>query len=142
MATMDVLGEGVNTLDEVLDMRAMLVAIANGPSYGGGMQVAPDARFDDGLLDVLIVRETSIRGFLKVFPRVFNGTHVGHDLTLLRRARRIRLQAPGLVTYADGERFPHFDVWRYCGQSNRGADRRDCRSGFRRTDFRTRVNGG
>lgn len=91
--------------DEVLDMRAMLVAIANGPSYGGGMQVAPDARFDDGLLDVLIVRETSIPGFLKVFPRVFKGTHVGHDLTLLRRARRIRLEAPGIVTYADGERF-------------------------------------
>lgn len=91
--------------DEVLDLRAMLVAIANGPSYGGGMQVAPDARFDDGLLDVLIVRETSIPGFLRVFPKVFKGTHVGEDLTIIRRARSIRLEAPGIVTYADGERF-------------------------------------
>ena len=34
---------------------AMLVALGNAPCYGGGMRVCPDARMDDGLLDVLVL---------------------------------------------------------------------------------------
>jgi diacylglycerol kinase (ATP) len=85
--------------------RAMLVVVANGPSYGGGMRVTPGAEFDDGLADVLILHEISTREFLRVFPRVFKGTHVDHPAVEIVRGRRVTLEADGIVAYADGERF-------------------------------------
>lgn len=84
---------------------AMLVAVGNGPSYGGGMRVCPDARFDDGLLDVLILNKISTLEFLRVFPKVFSGAHVKHPAVEVIRGRRVRLEAQGIVAYADGERF-------------------------------------
>lgn len=84
--------------------RAMLVVVANGRSYGGGMKVAPGARFDDGLLDVVIVHEISMLEFLRVFPRVFSGTHVSHPKVQVLRGREVALEAEGVIAYADGER--------------------------------------
>jgi diacylglycerol kinase (ATP) len=83
---------------------AMLVAVANGPSYGGGMLVCPDARLDDGLVDVLVLEPISRLEFVRIFPRVYAGTHVHHPRVLIRRARRVSVSAPGIVGYADGER--------------------------------------
>lgn len=85
--------------------RAMLVVVANGPSYGGGMRVAPDARFDDGLADVVILHEISTVEFLRVFPKVFSGAHVGHPAVEVLRGASVTLEAAGIVAYADGERF-------------------------------------
>lgn len=85
--------------------RAMLVAVGNGPSYGGGMQVLPGARFDDGLLDVLILHQISTLEFLKVFPKVFKGAHVTHPAVEIIQGRSVTLEAEGIVAYADGERF-------------------------------------
>ena len=85
--------------------QAMLVAVGNGPSYGGGMRVCPDASFDDGLFDVMIVHQMSTFEFLRVFPKVFSGKHVGHPAVEILRGRNVRLEASGIVSYADGERF-------------------------------------
>ena len=87
------------------ETRAMLVVVANGPSYGGGMRVAPDAEFDDGLADVVILHEISTLEFLKVFPKVFKGAHVTHPAVEIIRGRTVSLEADGIVAYADGERF-------------------------------------
>lgn len=85
--------------------QAMLVAVGNGPSYGGGMLVCPDASFVDGMFDILIVHEISTIEFLKVFPKVFSGKHVGHPAVQILRGKEVRLEASGIVSYADGERF-------------------------------------
>jgi diacylglycerol kinase (ATP) len=85
--------------------QAMLVAVGNGPSYGGGMRVCPDASFDDGLFDILILHKISTIEFLKVFPKVFSGKHVGHPAVEILRGRHVRLEAADIVSYADGERF-------------------------------------
>jgi diacylglycerol kinase (ATP) len=90
---------------EEIVTEAMLVAVGNGPAFGGGMRVAPEASYDDGLLDVVILHRVSRAEFVRVFPRVFKGTHVTHPQVQLLRGRRIRLEAPGIVTQADGERF-------------------------------------
>lgn len=96
----------VLTVDGVRhEAKAMLVAVGNGPSYGGGMHVLPDAEFDDGLLDVLLLHEISTLEFLKVFPKVFKGAHVGHPAVEIIRGRSVTLEADGIVAYADGERF-------------------------------------
>lgn len=83
---------------------AVLVAVANNVSLGGGMKVTPDARLDDGLLDVFVVQPLSRTAFLRIFPRVFKGTHVTDARVSIRRARRIRIDADSVIAYADGER--------------------------------------
>ncbi|MFJ2033587.1 diacylglycerol kinase [Streptosporangium sp. NPDC087985] len=89
---------------EVIEHEAMLVAVGNTRSYGAGMRVCPDAVPDDGLLDVTILGAMPRGEFLRTFPRVYRGTHVTHPAVTLRRARRVTLEAPGVVAYADGER--------------------------------------
>lgn len=84
---------------------AMLVALGNGTRYGGGMHITPDASYDDGLLDVLVVGPMSVSRLLTVFPKVFSGSHVRHPAVTVRRARHVRLQTDDIVAYADGERF-------------------------------------
>lgn len=94
------------TLDdgEPYEREAMLVAVGNTSSYGAGMRVCPDALPDDGLLDVMMVEALGKAEFLRVFPSVYRGTHVTHRAVTVRRARSVRLEAPGVVAYADGER--------------------------------------
>ncbi len=88
-----------------LRTRAMLVAVANGPAYGGGMRISPDARFDDGLLDVVVAGPISRVEFVRMFPRVFSGRHVEHPRVHVYRAACVRVESDGVVGYADGERF-------------------------------------
>ena len=84
--------------------RVMMVAVANGPCYGGGMRIAPSASVSDGRLTVCIVRETSKRELLAQFPRVFRGTHVSHPNVIVRDARTVHIVAPaGGEVFADGE---------------------------------------
>jgi diacylglycerol kinase (ATP) len=83
---------------------AMLVAVGNSPSYGGGMKVCPDADLHDGLLDVTVLGPISKPEFLRVFPTVYKGTHVQHRAVTVRRARSVVLRSEGVTAYADGER--------------------------------------
>lgn len=83
---------------------ALLVTVGNGTSLGGGMRVTPAAELDDGELDVMLVRPLSRLAFLRIFPRVFAGTHMTDPHVVSLRARRIRIEASGVVAYADGER--------------------------------------
>ncbi len=81
----------------------MLVAVANAASYGGGMKICPQAQIHDGWLDVLILKPLSKLAFLRVFPRVYAGTHVTHPAVVIRRARSVEIDADA-IAYADGER--------------------------------------
>lgn len=90
---------------ERIDTTAMLVAVGNGPDFGGGMKVCPDAKVDDGLLDVLILHRVSRGQFLSVFPRVFTGGHVKHPKVQILRGRHVHLDSPGIRSQADGEDF-------------------------------------
>lgn len=92
------------------DGEAMLVAVGNGISYGGGMKVCPAAVVDDGELSVTFLGKVSKPTFLKVFPRVFSGTHVEHPAVHEYAGSDITLDAPGQVAYADGERVGHLPV--------------------------------
>jgi diacylglycerol kinase (ATP) len=85
------------------EVEAMLVAVGNAPSYGGGMKVCPGARIDDGLLEVVVVGPLSRRRFLRLFPRVFAGTHVSDPSVTVRTGREVRIEGTASA-YADGER--------------------------------------
>nr|WP_022899038.1 diacylglycerol kinase family protein [Humibacter albus] len=83
---------------------AMLVSVANGRSIGGGMKIVPDARLDDGMLDLFIVDRMPRLRLLNVFPRVFRGEHTDLAEVHITRVRTVRIEADGIVAYADGER--------------------------------------
>jgi diacylglycerol kinase (ATP) len=93
------------TLDgQAHQLRGWLVAVANTQSYGGGMRIAPDARLDDGRLDVVVIGDIGKADFLATFPKVFSGRHVDHPAVAVHRARRVELAADrSLAVYADGE---------------------------------------
>jgi YegS/Rv2252/BmrU family lipid kinase len=52
---------------------ALLVTFANSAQFGNGARIAPHARIDDGLLDLVIFEETSRLATLWGFPRLFTG---------------------------------------------------------------------
>ena len=87
----------------IIEKRGMLLAVANGPRYGGGMKVAPDAQMDDGLLDLTFLDELKTSTFLRVFPSVYAGTHIRRPEVHQYRARTVRIEAPSQTAYADGE---------------------------------------
>ena len=99
--------------NQAIQTEAMLIAVANGSSYGGGMLVCPDADMHDGLFDVMVLRPVSKIEFLKVFPKVFKGAHIDHPKVDIYRTRKVSLAAPA-IAYADGERIGGLPVQAEC----------------------------
>ncbi|MGV3563380.1 MAG: diacylglycerol/lipid kinase family protein [Nocardioides sp.] len=96
------------TLDldgEQVTLEAMMVAVGNGPSYGGGLRMTEGAVLDDGLLDVVVIGPMSKAELVRTYPRLFTGTHTTHPAYQHHRVRQVSIAAPGITTYADGERF-------------------------------------
>ena len=87
--------------EQSIEVAGMLIAVGNGSTYGGGMKVCPGADVRDGLAEVLIVGELPKLSFLRLFPRVFSGTHVHHPVTRVLAGREFVLHAPGETAYAD-----------------------------------------
>jgi diacylglycerol kinase (ATP) len=84
---------------------AMLVAVGNGPSFGGGLRITEGALLDDGMLDVVIIRPMTKTKLVRTYPRLFKGTHTTVAEYEHHLARSVTVAAPGIVSYADGERF-------------------------------------
>lgn len=96
------------TLDldgETREVDGMLVSIGNGDSMGGGLKVTHGADVEDGLLDVVLFHPVPKRELVKVYPKIFSGGHTSHPAYERHRVRRVTVAAPGVVAYADGERF-------------------------------------
>jgi diacylglycerol kinase (ATP) len=68
------------------------------------MLICPEAKPDDGLLDIMMVRPLSRLNFLRIYPKVFKGTHVEDPRVIIRQGKKFRLESPNLVGYSDGER--------------------------------------
>jgi YegS/Rv2252/BmrU family lipid kinase len=80
------------------------VAVANTGMFGGGMRLVPDARLDDGLLDVVLGLDCPKRHYLALLAKVFNGSHVSDPAVQIVRGREITFRADRPFTaYADGD---------------------------------------
>jgi diacylglycerol kinase (ATP) len=87
-----------------IETRALMCSVANATSYGGGMKITPDARIDDGLFDICLLREAGRLEFLLAFPRVFKGTHITHPKVTMLRAAEVRVESdPPLPILVDGD---------------------------------------
>lgn len=90
--------------NEDIKQDAMLVAVGNGISYGGGMKICPTAKHDDGLLDATILGSVNKLKFVTSFADVFKGTHVKQPFVTQQRFEHALIDAPNQTVYADGER--------------------------------------
>lgn len=79
----------------VFSGKTALVAVANNHSFAGGMIIAPDARTDDGLLDVTIVRDAPRLRLISALRLVYDGSHRSLDLCSFHRGRDIEIEATG-----------------------------------------------
>lgn len=86
------------------ELDAMLVAVGNTASYGGGLRMCEGAQVDDGWLDVVVIKPISKPELIKVYPRLLRGTHVTHPSYQRHRVQTVSLTASEVVAYADGER--------------------------------------
>jgi diacylglycerol kinase (ATP) len=84
--------------------KVMFAVVNNLPRFGGGMRIAPEARIDDGLLDLVIVKEVPKPVLLSIFPKVYNGKHVGHPAVRIVRTTRAEITIDRTMTmYGGGE---------------------------------------
>ena len=84
--------------------RSTLAAIMNGRCFGGSFWACPEARADDGLLDVLLADVVTRAQILRLVPKLMRGTHVTEPVLRMLRARRLVIESDQpLVVEADGE---------------------------------------
>ncbi|KPK08804.1 MAG: diacylglycerol kinase [Betaproteobacteria bacterium SG8_39] len=83
---------------------ATIAAVMNGPCFGSSFWVCPDARPDDGLLDVMLAEALGRVAILRLVPRVMRGSHTTHPRVRMRRVRRMVLESEmPMALEADGE---------------------------------------
>jgi diacylglycerol kinase (ATP) len=86
------------------DGPVVVVAFANAPTYGGGIRIAPDARLDDGKLDICVVGSMGKSRLLRLFPSVYSGRHLGIPEVKYFQEERLSLESERpMDVYADGE---------------------------------------
>ncbi len=95
------------TVDEtVVEGPMNLVAVANGLYAGGGMKLSPQARIDDGLLDVVTASGFNRAHVLRELPRIHRGGHVANPKVRVTQGRRVRIETfadeDALLIEADG----------------------------------------
>jgi diacylglycerol kinase (ATP) len=80
------------------------VVVANGQYHGGAKWLAPDAKPDDGLFDVLLIGDVTKLDFATTAPKLYRGTHLAHPKVDLERARTVSVDAEEtLPIELDGE---------------------------------------
>ncbi|MGF6886110.1 diacylglycerol kinase (ATP) [Nocardia sp. GAS34] len=87
----------------IVETEAIMVAVGNTRTYGGGMMICPDAVVDDGQLDLTVVGAMSRREMLRMLPALSSGKRIDHPAISQYRAAEITLTAPGAPVTADGD---------------------------------------
>ena len=85
------------------ELRSALFAVNNTPTFGGGMAICPDADPGDGMLDACVVGPASRTTMLRLLPKVFDGSHVGHGHVHMLRGRTVTIEGEPLDLVGDGE---------------------------------------
>ena len=88
--------------DKQFNQNFMLLSVANGETYGGGMRICPNASNSDGIFDILLVHPVSKLVLLTIFPKVFTGKHIPHPKIEIIRGRKVEISA-NASSFADGE---------------------------------------
>lgn len=94
----------ISAEETVIDGRQLLVDVSNGSRAGGGFHVAPEARADDGLLDVVIVRALPPLYRMRYLPVIEKGRHLSLPFVTHFRTRSLQISCDKPIRYhLDGE---------------------------------------
>jgi diacylglycerol kinase (ATP) len=85
-----------------------LVAVANSPVFGGGLKISPVSSVTDGMLEFVITEPLSRRDILRMFPKLYDGSHIHDPRVRIMQARKVTISqavdgAPMPPAFADGE---------------------------------------
>ena len=104
---------------EIIDQKALLIAVANGMWYGGAFKASPASKTDDGLLDVIMINDVSTKKFLSAVGAYKKGNHIDveklevnekyKDILMYKRCKAIKIEGCQSVC-ADGEIFEENEV--------------------------------
>ena len=87
---------------QVITEKCFIISIANGPMWGYNFQIAPDARLDDGLFEVVLLKEAPKWQYFAAVPATLNGKIYEADFVEHFRARRVKI-------ITEGESYIHLD---------------------------------
>jgi diacylglycerol kinase (ATP) len=92
--------------DQTWEDTLLMLVLMNGKREGGGFHVTPDAKPDDGILDLLSIRKVGRLRMLQILPSVMNGTQAKFSDCQIRQFKKIHLESDRpLYVHADGEIF-------------------------------------
>lgn len=90
--------------EDFFEGKNYLVAFANGKIFGGGMKIAPEAKINDGLFDVILVKAAPFFSFLKGLILVFKGKHTKHKAIILSKGKDFTISSDKKIYFEiDGE---------------------------------------
>lgn len=92
---------------EPIAVRIALVAVANGPFFGGGMMIAPDASLDDGQFDIVILQAAGKIALMRDIRLLYTGQHRSHPAVTILRGRKILVEP--MVDAADNNALVDID---------------------------------
>ncbi|MDR2985450.1 MAG: diacylglycerol kinase family lipid kinase, partial [Nocardiopsaceae bacterium] len=96
--TVEVTGHATHEFD------GYAVVVANSAYFGAGMQVAPSALIDDGVLDLVLMRHARKLTFVRALQKIKDGSHVGLPAISLERGADVTItMSRDLPAAADGE---------------------------------------
>lgn len=97
--------------EEVCNEPVTVVVFGNGRYFGSGMCIAPDALVDDGLFDIVILKDLSKINLLLSLPRVYKGTHLSHPRITSLQGKSVKVEASSeALLDLDGEQPGHAPV--------------------------------
>jgi diacylglycerol kinase (ATP) len=100
----------LETDEETIERRILMVSLNNGPREGGGFLTSPSATIDDGILNYALIEDTSRAMMLRLIPEVMQGTHGRFDPVQLGQFRRLHLtSAQPIPVHTDGEIYADFN---------------------------------
>jgi diacylglycerol kinase (ATP) len=86
------------------DLKVLSLVVANGRYFGGGMQIAPQARIDDKQFDIVVLGNFSKIELIRNLSTVYKGTHLSHPKVRLEKGTQVTLESKHrLLVQADGE---------------------------------------
>lgn len=90
--------------DRTLTEKCFAITVANGPMYGYNFQIAPDAQLDDGLFEVVVLRDTPRWQYFAAVPSMLNGKIYDAEFVEHFTSRKVRIVAEGKnYVHLDGE---------------------------------------
>ena len=97
--------------DDEYDLNNVFVIVSNSKYTAGNYLIAPKAKIDDGMLDLIIVNKLSRLNLLKTFPKTFNGSHVNTKFVDYKQGKHITFNAgKSKILSPDGEVFGELPV--------------------------------